>query len=326
MTKIARRDTLKFALAAPFVLAGGRSWAQENWPTRPILIVLPTGAGGGADMMMRLVCARVAEILKQPIVIENKSGGSSVAGASYALSQPRDGYTFFNNSSWQVITPLLAKDLPFDYHTSFVPVSKAAYYPQAITVQTDSAIKTPKELIDYARANPGKLRYGTPARGGMGHMAGVEIELRTGTKMVNVAYRNSPDAPRDLAGGTLDAVVASTSTNMPFIQAGKIRPIAVTSAKRVAIMPDVPTLDETILPGYDMDDWSGVFAATGTPEFAINRFQAAFAQACREPEIIAKMRPLGTELVGSTPAEFATFIDGQQKLLGNIIKQANITE
>ena len=327
MPHITRRRVLSLALAVPFVLPNGRSWAQQNWPTRPILIVLPNAAGGGVDVMLRIVCARMAEVLKQPILIENRPGGASVAAATHVQTLPRDGYVFFNNSSQHIMTQLLVKDLPFDYNKVFVPLSKTATYPQAMTVHQDSPFKTPQDVIEYAKANPGKLRYGTSPRGGMGHMATVEIEIRTGTKWLHIPYRNAPDAPRDLAGGgTLDAVVISTSTNLPYMQSGKIRPVAVTSAKRIALLPDVPTLAETVLPGYDMDDWSGLFAVTGTPEPLIERMQQVFAEVSREPAIIAKMKPLGTELVGSTPAEFGKFIAEQQKILGNIVKVANITE
>ncbi len=326
MSKIGRRETLKMALAAPFVLAGGRSWAQSTWPTRPVQIIMPFGAGGAADTAGRVVFQRVSEILGQPMIIENRTGGASVVAAQAVLGLPRDGHSFFINSSQQMITPIFVKDLPFDFKTAFVPLTKLANYPQVLAVKTDFPAQTVQELIAYAKANPEKLRYATPPAAGPGHMAGTLIQMRTGTKWVHVPYRVTPEAARDVAAGVVDLAIITTSTIRPVFEAKKVRILAVTSAKRAKIHPTVPTVSETIIPGFDLDDWAGVFAAAGTPDLPIQKMQAAIAQAAKDPAIISKLEPYGTEIVGNSPAEFGKFVEDQRTLLTNIIKEANITQ
>jgi tripartite-type tricarboxylate transporter receptor subunit TctC len=325
MRKIGRRETLKLALATPFVLAGGRAFAQAAWPTKPVQIIMPFGAGGAADTAARIVFQRVSELLGQPMIIENRTGGASVVAASAVLSMPKDGYGFFINSSQQMITPIFVKDLPFDFKTAFVPVTKLANYPQVLAVPTDSPHKTVQDMIAYAKANPEKLRYATPPAAGPGHMAGTLIQLKTGTKWIHVPYRVTPEAARDVAAGTVDLAIITTSTIRPVHEAKKVRILAVTSAKRAAIHPTVPTVSETLIPGFDLDDWAGIFAATGTPQPIIDKMQAAIAQAAKEPAVTDKLTPFGTEIVGNSAAEFGKFVEDQRTVLTQIIKDANIT-
>jgi tripartite-type tricarboxylate transporter receptor subunit TctC len=211
---IRRRDTLKMALAAPFVLAGASARAQA-WPSRPVQMIIPFGAGGGSDTATRIIFQRVSEKLGQPFIIENRTGGASVVAASAVTALPKDGHSFLVNSTQQLITPVLVKDLPFDFKTAFVPITRLTNFPQVVAVRADSEMKTIQDFVAYAKANPGKLRYGTPPTAGMGQFAGVLIELRMGIKCVNVPYRSAPDAPRDMISGSLDAVILTTSTIGP---------------------------------------------------------------------------------------------------------------
>jgi tripartite-type tricarboxylate transporter receptor subunit TctC len=325
MSKIGRRDTLKMALAAPFVLAGGRSWAQGAWPTRPVQMIMPFGAGGAADTAARVVFQRVSEIIGQPVIIENRTGGASVVGAQAVLSLPKDGHAFFINSSQQMITPIFVKDIPFDFKKDFVPVTKLANYPQVLAVRNDFPAQTVEELIAWAKANPEKLRYGTPPSAGPGHMAGTLIQMRTDTKWVHIPYRVTPEAARDVAAGTVDMVIITTSTIRPVHEAKKVRILAVTSAKRAKIHPTVPTVGEKLIPGFELDDWAGVFAATETPEVAIQKMQQAIAQAAREPAVFEKLAPFGTELGGDSSAEFGKFIETTREIMTKIITDAKIT-
>ena len=321
---IRRREALKMALAAPFVLAGGRAHAQA-WPSRPVQMILPFGAGGGSDTSCRIIFQRVAEKLGQPFIIENRTGGASIVAASAVQAMPKDGHAFLVNSTQQLITPVLVKDMPFDFKTAFVPVTRLTNFPQVVAVRADSEMKTIQDFIAYAKANPGKLRYGTPPTGGMGQLAGILIETRMGIKCVSVPYRVAPDAPRDMISGNLDAVLLTTSTIGPHVQSGKARVLAVTSAARNKLYPNVPTIAESIIPGYDMDDWNGVFAATGTPPDIVAKMQSTIAEACRDPAVTAKLDPLGTVGVGGPAAEFTKFMEEQREVLTKIIKDANIT-
>ncbi len=321
---IRRRETLKMALAAPLILAGGRALAQA-WPARPVQIILPFGAGGGSDTACRIIFQKVSEKLGQPMIIENRTGGASVVAASAVQALPKDGHAFLVNSTQQLITPVLVKDLPFDFKTAFVPVSRLTNFPQVVAVRADSQMKTIQDYVAYAKANPGKLRYGTPPTAGMGQFAGILIDLRMGIKCVSVPYRSAPDAPRDMIAGNLDAVILTTSTIGPHVQSGKARVLAITSAKRNKLYPDVPTIAETIIPGYDMDDWNGLFAATGTPEPILDKMQSALAEACADPAVVARLDPLGTVGVGGPAAPFAKFMEEQRLILTNLIREANIS-
>lgn len=324
MLRKSRRDVLKAALAAPLLLRAGATHSQEAWPNRPVHIIVPYGAGGAADTVCRVVFAKASEQLKQSFVIENRTGGNTVVGSSAALQAPKDGYTFLINSSQVIVNPVLMKDLPFDFRTSFVPVTRMAAYPQVVAVRKDFPAATIEEYLAHAKANPGKVTFGTPPAAGMGHMAGALIQNRTGVRLVHAPYRLATEAVRDVSGGHLDSVILTTSTIQPALQGNTVRVLAITSAKRSPALPDVPTLAERVLPGFDMDDWTGVFAATGVPPPIIQQMQSAVAQASRDPAVVARLSPLGTNILGDSTDAFASFLDAQRDVLTRLIADANI--
>ena len=322
MTSLGRRSALAFGLATPF-LARGAS-AQEGWPTRPIRLVIPFTAGGGGDSALRPLAAKMAEILGQNVIVENRTGGNAVIAASNVL-QARDGYTFLIDAANQVTNPLLLRDLPFDYRTSFVPVTQTARFPQVLAVKADFSARTVAEYIEYARANPGRVSVGTPPSAGAGHLALALLEQRAGIRMVHAPYRGGADAARDIMGGSIDSMILTSSTARPPIETGRARPLALTGAERLATLPGVPTLAESGFPGFDMDDWNGLFAPTGTPLQVIARLQSAVAEACRDPGVLARMAPLGTVLQGQSTADFTRWLDNQREVVAQVIREANIT-
>ena len=327
MLRMRRRDTLKMALAAPFWLAAGRAQAQattQAWPSRPVQIIMGFGAGGGADTMTRVVFQKVSEILGQPMVVENRTGGNSVVAATAVLGLPRDGHAFLVNGAQQLVNPLLIKDLQFDYRTAFTPITKLCNYPQALSVAADAPWKTMQELVAYAKANPGKIRYGTSGVGGIPHIIGESLQTAGGVKFVNVPYRVAPEMLRDVAGGQLDMTILTISTTQPMLQAGKVRVIGVGNATRAKILPNVPTLAEAGLGDANLADWSGLFAATGVPDAILRRMQAAVAEASRDPAVVAKLDAAGTELVADTPAVFNPFLEKERALVTRVIRDANI--
>jgi tripartite-type tricarboxylate transporter receptor subunit TctC len=324
MLRKSRRDVLKGALAAPFVLQAGAARSQDTWPNRPVHIMLPFGAGGAADTVCRVVFAKASEQLKQSIVIENRTGGNTVVASSAALQAPKDGYTFLVNAAQFLINPVLMKDLPFDFRTSFVPVTRLAAFPQVVAVRKDFPAATIEEYLAHAKANPGKVTFGTPPAAGMAHMAGALIQNRTGTRLVHAPYRLATEAVRDLSGGHLDSVILTTSTIQPALQSNTARILAITSAKRTPILPDVPTLGERIIPGFDMDDWVGLFAVTGVPAPIIQQMQKAVAEASKDPAVVARLAPLGTNILGDSTESFAKFLDEQREVLTRLIAEANI--
>jgi tripartite-type tricarboxylate transporter receptor subunit TctC len=323
MVRMHRRTALGggLALAAPFVAAR----AQGEWPTRPIRWVVAFAAGGAADTAARAVGARLGEILGQSVVIENRTGGNAVIAGSAVLQSPPDGYTFLVDAANQLTNPVLMRELPFDYRSAFAPVSQVASFPQVLAVKHDFPARTVEEFIALAKARPGTISYGTPPAAGMGHLAGALFQRMADIRLVHAPYRGGADAARDIAAGVVDAVVITTSSIRPPVQAGRARVLAVTSARRAAAFPDAPSLAERGFPGFDMNDWNGLFAAAGVPRAVIRRLAGAVGEACRDPGVKARMDPLGAEMVGSQPEEFAAWLERQRPVVTEVIREAGIT-
>jgi tripartite-type tricarboxylate transporter receptor subunit TctC len=322
MTTITRRAALALGLASPFVARGAA--AQESWPTRPIRLVIPFTAGGGGDSSLRPLAAKMSEILGQNIVVENRTGGNAVVAAN-AVLQARDGYTFLVDAANQITNPLLLRDLPFDYGTSFVPVTQTARFPQVLSVKTDFPAQNVGEFIAYAKANPGRVSVGTPPAAGAGHLALALLQQRADVRFIHAPYRGGADAARDIMGGTIDAMILTSSTSRAPIETGKARALALTGAERLSTLPNVPTLAESGFPGFDMDDWNGLFAPAGTPEPVVAKLQSAVAQACRDPGVQAAMAPRGTVLGGQSTADFKRWLADQREVVARVIREANIT-
>ncbi|MDN3566385.1 tripartite tricarboxylate transporter substrate-binding protein [Paeniroseomonas aquatica] len=315
-----RRLLLGAALGTPFVAR-----AQAEWPQRPVRWVVAFAAGGAADTAARSAAAKAQEIIGQSIVIENRTGGNAVIAAQAVLQSPPDGYSFLVDAANQLTNPLLMRDLGFDYRTAFAPVTQIASFPQVIAVKHDFPAKTIAEFIAMAKAAPNTISYGTPPAAGMAHLAGELFQRLAGIRLVHAPYRGGADAARDIAAGVLDAVLITTSSIRPPVQAGRARVLAVTSPQRTAAFPDVPTLAESGFPGYDMNDWNGLFASSAVPQAIVLKMSAAVAEACRDPATRARMDPLGAEMVGSTPEGFATWMEAQRPVVARVVRDAGIT-
>jgi tripartite-type tricarboxylate transporter receptor subunit TctC len=322
MTTTSRRAVLGTVLAAPFVAR--RGFAQSGWPKGPVRWVVAFAAGGAADTVARSIGARVAEILKQQVIIENRTGGNAVVAANVVLQSPRDGQTFLIDAANQVTNPYLIKDLPFDYAATWIPVTKLSSFPQVVAVKHDLQAGTIQDYIALAKAKPGTVSYGTPPAAGMGHMAGEELQRRAGVRLIHAPYRGGADAARDIGAGAVDSVIITTSSIRPPVASGRARVLAVTSLKRSSAFPDVPTVAESGYPDFDMNDWNGLFAAAGTPAAAVDRMQAAVAEAIKDAKVRERLDPSGAELVADTPAEFRTWLEGQRSLLGKLIAETGI--
>ena len=323
MSMIRRRHALGLGLAAPFIARSAR--AQGEWPVRPLRLVSPFTAGGGGDSAARPLAARLGELLGQNVIVENRTGGNAVVAASAVLGAPRDGYSYLLDAANQLTNPLLLRDLPFDYRTAFVPVTLTARFPQVVAVKHDFPAQTIHEFIDYVRARPGTVSCGTPPAAGSGHLALALLEQKAGLRLLHVPYRGGADAARDIMGGQIDCIILTSSTARGPIQAGKARVLAMTSTERSPAYPGIPTLDESGFPGFDMDDWNGLFAAEGAPRAILPKLQAAIAEACRDPAVQARMAPLGTVMVGNSTAEFTAWLERQRAVVTQVIREANIT-
>ena len=310
-------------LAAPMLARPAR--AQSEWPNRSIRLIVAFAAGGAADTAARSIAPALAEELGQSVIIENRTGGNAVIAANATLGAPADGYTFLVDAANQLTNPVLIRDLPFDYRTAFFPISQICSFPQVIAVKQDFPARTLAEFIAVAKARPGTISVGTPPAAGMGHLALAAFERAAGIRLVHAPYRGGADAARDILAGSLDAVLITSSSVRPPIQTGRARALAVTSLARIATMPDVPTIAEQGFPGYDMNDWNGLFAASAVPRPIIMRMAAAVAKATRAPSVRARMDPAGAIMVGNTPEEFAVWLAGQREVAAEVIRTAGIT-
>jgi tripartite-type tricarboxylate transporter receptor subunit TctC len=268
---------------------------------------------------------KLAEVLGQSVVIENRTGGNAVIAANATLQSPKDGYTFLIDAANQLTNPPLMRDLPFDYRTAFIPVSQVCSFPQVIAVKQDFPARTIQEFIALAKQRPNSISYGTPPAAGMAHLAGEMFQKLAGIRLLHTPYRGGADAGRDITAGVIDAVLITTNSIRPPVQAGKARMLAVTSLNRVPSIPDVPTLAESGFPGYDLNDWNGVFAAAGTPPAIIAKMAAAMGRACNDAGVKQRMDPLGAIMVGSSSADFARWLEAQRVICEQVIRDAGIT-
>ena len=241
MSRIARRALLGAAFAAPFLAREGV--AQGDWPKGPVRWVVAFAAGGAADTVgvARNIGVRVAEIIGQQVIIDNRTGGNAVVATNAVVRAPRDGQTFLIDAANQITNPLLMKDLPFDYEQTWLPVTQLASFPQVVAVKQDFPSKTIQEFIEAAKAKPGTISYCTPPAAAMAHMAGEELQRRAGIKLIHVPYRGGADAARDIGASAVVSVIITTNSIRPPVAAGRARVLAVTSLKRSAAFPDVPT-------------------------------------------------------------------------------------
>jgi len=320
---VRRRILVGAALAAPMLARHG--WAQSNdWPKGPVRWVVAYAAGGAADTVARNIAARAQEIIGQQILIDNRTGGNSVVAETAVLQAPKDGQTFLVDAANQLTNEFLIKDIPFNYEKTWLPVSLLSLFPQVVAVKDEFPARTIQEYIAAAKAKPDTVSYGTPPAAGMAHMAGEELQRRAGVKLIHTPYRGGADAARDIGAGAVDSVIITTSSIRPPLANKKARVLAVTSQKRAVTFPDVPTLAESGYPGFDMNDWNGLFAAEGVPQPIIQRMQQVVAEAIKDAKVKERLDPSGAELVANTPAEFGAWLKTQRALLGQLIKDANI--
>jgi tripartite-type tricarboxylate transporter receptor subunit TctC len=317
-----RRALLGAGLATPFLARHG--WAQAKWPNGPLRWVVAYAAGGAADTVARNVGARVSEIINQQVIIDNRTGGNSVVAETAVMQAPRDGLTFLVDAANQVTNEYLIKDIPFNYEKTWIPVTRLADFPQVLAVKTDFPAKTLKEFIEVAKAKPGTVGLGTPPAAGMAHMASEELQKRAGIKLIHAPFRGGADAARDIGAGAIDSVIITTSSIRPPLVSGRCRILAVTSEKRAPTFPDVPTIAESGFAGFDMNDWNGLFAASGVPAEIVTHLQEICAEAIKDAKVRERLDPSGAILVADTPADFKGWLDGQRALLGKLIKDADI--
>ena len=306
---------------AAFALGSLALAAQAQWPDRPIKWVNPFPAGGGTDAFARPLAAKVGAILGQNIVIENLAGAGGTVGAGTASKAAPDGYTWFIGAVHHTIAETLYTRLPYEgLEKNFEPVTVLAYVPNVVVVHPKHDFKTLKELIDYAKKNPGKLNFGSAGNGTTHHLVGELFKLQTKTDLVHVPYKGAGPLMPDLLGGVVDLAFDGMGTSGPQIKAGKLRPLAVSSPNRNALIPDVPTMSEAGVEGIKVTTWYGVWAIKGTPKPIIDKMYAAIAQVMKDPSIKTVWDSQGADLGGIPPPEMARFVRSEIESWGKVVK------
>ena len=317
------RITRRAVIASAFVPFAAAAQAPE-WPSRPVRFIVPYPPGGPTDIMGRIVAQAVQGPLGQPFVVENRAGANGLIGSEQAARAAPDGTTFLVNASAHVIVPHLTPNMPIDVLADFVPVTNIAAVPLWLVVNPALPVRSVAEFIAYARANPGRIAYASSSQGGAPHLAGELFKLMTGTDLVHVPYRGSGPAGQDLIAGTVQAMFDSVPASAGAVRDGRLRALGVTTKNRIAPFPDLPTIAEAGVPGYEISTWYGIWAPVRTPSAIINRLQQAVAAAARNPETRARFDALGAEPVADSPEDFASFVRAEFDRWGKLVRDARI--
>ena len=316
-----------FALIGLTALAIGTLAAAQNlpYPNKSIKIVVPFAVGGIADTFSRVIGQKLTDTWGQPVVIENKTGAGGNIGSDFVAKAPPDGYTLLvSNIGTHAVNGFLFKSMPFDPVKDFVPVAHVLDAEGLLVVHPDVKATTVAELIALARADPGKLTYGSGGMGTTSHLAGELFKSTAKVDVVHVPYKGNSPAITDLLGGQTTMIFATMPTVLPQAKAGKLRAIAVIGSSRSALLPDVPTVGET-LPGFDVSNWIGMFAPAGTPHEIVAKLNAEIQKIMRSPEVVKRMETEGAKFIPTTPESFAAFQKAEIAKWGKAIRDAGIT-
>ena len=310
--------------AASLLFAAGQAQAQAAWPERPVTLVVPYTAGGVTDALARNIAKALSERLKQPVVVDNRPGGGANIGAALVAKAKADGYTLLMGSAaTHAINASLYKKLSYDHIKDFAPISFVAQVPNVLVVHPSVPANNVKELIAHAKAHPGELNFGSSGAGGTIHLSGELFKAMAGVQMTHVAYKGSAPAVNDLLGGQTQ--VMFDSSVVPHVKAGKLRALGVTSAKRSSALPDVPTIAEAGLPGYEATAWFGILAPAGAPEPVIKKLNTEISAVLRDPTVNTWMEGQGFDVAGGSPADFADHIRKETAKWARVVKDSGAT-
>jgi tripartite-type tricarboxylate transporter receptor subunit TctC len=316
------RRFLRIAILFLASLAGGALWAQ-SYPARPIRFVVPFAPGGPTDILARAVGQKLTDAFGQAVVIENRGGAGGNIGAELVARSPADGYTMLMGAtSTHAINPSLYRTLGFDPVKDFAPVSLVANTPSLLAVHPALPVRTIKDLIALAKARPGHLSYASAGNGSSNHLAGVLLSMMAGIDMVHVPYKGSGPALVDVISGQIPMMFNNTASVMPHVTAGKLRAVALASLERSALLPEIPTVAESGLPGFEVRSWHGVFVPTATPRDIVNRLSAEIVRAVRAADVRSRLNAQGVELVDSSPEEFAEFVRKELAKWAKVVRQS----
>ena len=312
------------ALAALAALACAATFAQAAWPDKPLQLIVPYPPGGLTDALARAVAKPLGERLRQPVVVQNVPGGGGNIGAAKAARSPPDGYTLYiGNNATVGLNTLIYKSLPFDPMTELAPITQIADSQSILVVHPSVAAQTVAELIALGKARPDQFNYGSTGSGGISHLAGEMFKSATGVRMTHVPYKGTAPALTDLLGGQIQIMFNDTAA--PHVKSGKLRALAVTGARRWPLLPEVPTLGEAGVAGFEKYNWFGMLAPAGTPEPVLAALNRELVAIMRDPAMQKWLESQGAEAVAGTPEEFAAFIRRDQAKWAKVVKDVGIT-
>jgi tripartite-type tricarboxylate transporter receptor subunit TctC len=296
----------------------------ETWPQRPVTIVVPFQAGGSADLLARIVQQHMEADFHTPFMVENRSGAGGSVGTAYVAKAAPDGYTLLLGTlSGNVLNQFIYGTLPYDPEHDFAPISLLVHLPNLLVVSQKVPAQSVPELITYLKANDGKLNYGSSGIGTSSHLSVMMFELATGTHMTHVPFRSTADEITSMMNGSVDIAIDSMTTLWPQAQSGSVRALAVTTEKRVAGAPDLPTIGETI-PGFSVEGWQGLFAPAGTPRPIVDKLAAEVKHMFEQPDVVDSLKKVGGEPESMTPDAFAAFIATERPKWRDVVKASGV--
>ncbi|NUA31978.1 tripartite tricarboxylate transporter substrate binding protein [Cupriavidus basilensis] len=326
-----RRTACKWILSSLAGAAGATALssafgaASDAYPDKPIRIVVPYTPGGFNDTLARTVGERLTKLWKQPVVVDNRPGGNTLIGNSMVAKAAPDGYTLLITPlPFAALPALYGAKLPYNATKDFTPVIWAASTQNVLVARNDLGLATVKDIVDFAKKNPGKLNYGSTGSGSSNHLSMELFEKMTGTKLTHVPYKGSGPAVVALLGGEIDVLFDNLPNVMTQIRAGKFKPVALTGQQRSTLLPNVPTVSESGVPGYDVNVWFGIQAPAGTPKEVVQKLNQEIAKALADADVVKRFREQGVEVVGSSPTKFATLVEAEIQKWGSVVRDANV--
>ena len=311
------------AIALAALSTAAFSQDAAHYPSRPIRMIVPFAPGGGLDISTRLIGQKLAGKWGQNVVVDSRPGAATIVGTEIASRAAPDGYTVLMITTTFAINPGLYARLPYDPGRDFTPVTQLNSQPNVVVVPPSFAANSVKDLIALAKAKPGELTFASPGAGSAPHLAAEMFQRAAGVSMIHVPYKGIPPAVTDVIGGRVTMLFTTTISAAPHIKAGKLRAVAITSAKRQSGMPDIPTIGET-LPGYRAEAFQGMVVPAGVPQAIVNKLSAEVARIVRLPDVAERFQLDGAEAVGSTPKEFAAFLKAEMQKWSKVVKDAGV--
>jgi tripartite-type tricarboxylate transporter receptor subunit TctC len=323
---LSRRSLALASTAALLGFASAGAFAQgPAFPSKPITMVVPFPPGGPTDLVARVLAQKLGEQMGQSILVDNRGGANGNIGAQLVAKAPADGYTILYNTSSITLSPALYKSVSYDVQKDFAPVALVAVVPLALVVHPSIPANNVKEFVAYAKAHPGKLSYGSAGNGNVTHLGAFQFVQANSIEATHVPYKGSAPADVDLVGGQIQFMTDTVNSVMSFVRDKRMKMLAVTTARRMTLFPDVPTLAESGMPGFEVGAWQGVMVPTGTPQAVVDKLNAEIVKALNSPDVRQRLALQGAEPLGSTPQEYGAYVKKELSRWAGVVKATGVT-